>query len=136
MFRNFFKDLTEVEEQVANLYGKDWVGWIDQTVQSLKDGTCDGKDLERIMIEMQALSRQERKVARDLLKTVLMLLLRWQLFPDSRTAPEEAQMLAYVQDIDEILQESPSLRSHLDSSLQEIYAKAKALVALEYAQNC
>ncbi len=135
MIKNFFKSSSKIEERAASLYGKDWVQWLNQTIQDLKNGDCDELELERLMMEIQALSRLERKTTRDLLKATLMLILKWQLFPDDRSPQEDAQMLGHVQDIAEILQESPSLRSHLEESLEETYAKAKALVALEYDQT-
>lgn len=132
MIGRLFNRKAEVAEPTARLYEEDWVQWVEHTTQLLSQRQFSAIDLEQLILELDVLGKQERRSIRALLKVILTMLLKWQCFPDSRTPQEDALMLDHVHKIDDILQDSPSLRSYLESALQDTYVKARAIVALEY----
>lgn len=122
--------MTSVEE-TAILYETDFVRWVDQTAQFLRERRFDALDLENLIDEVEDLSRREREALFSNLKVVLMHLLKWQFQADHRSNGWRASIVGHRQRIQRELKNAPSLKPYLGQIFLECYQDARMLAAAE-----
>ncbi len=115
----------------AALYDQDFVLWLDHAVNLLRQGKVQELDLEHFTDEIAAMSKREKRALESNLKVILVHLLKYQYQPQKRSRSWLCTLLEHRQRVARSLQDSPSLRSHLLSNFQEVYAQARSLVSTE-----
>jgi hypothetical protein len=118
-------------KETTILYETDFVRWVDQTAQFLREHRFDVLDLENLVDEVEDLSRREREALFSNLKVVLMHLLKWQFQADHRSNSWRASIVEHRQRIQRQLKNSPSLRPYLETIFLECYQDARILAAAE-----
>jgi DNA-directed RNA polymerase delta subunit len=126
---------------LSDLYEADYLSWIEQTVQLLKQGKLSELDMENLIEEVEELARSEKRELRSRLRVLLMHLLKWQYQPDRRAYPETSNLwnqnswastISEQRDsIEDLLTDSPSLRNFLSETLSDSYKKARENAAQE-----
>lgn len=71
--------LTTTHQQ---LYETDFVEWVDQAAELLKQGRFDELDLENLIDEVETLGRSEKRALESNLRVVILHLLKWEHQPD------------------------------------------------------
>lgn len=110
-------------------YDDDLALWATQQAQALRNG--DRTDTENIAEEIEDLSRSRHRELKSRLKVLTTHLLKWQYQPEMRSNSWKAAMLEQKEQIDDLLEESPSLRRHVDEYFEARYERARTLAALE-----
>jgi hypothetical protein len=77
------------------------------------------------------LGRQERRELVNRLGILLGHLLKWQFQPQLRGKSWQATIIEQRQDIQELIAESPSLKSYLAEAMEKAYRKGLLLVVRE-----
>ena len=121
------------------MYDQDFVAWAEQTAQALKARDFDALDFENLIEEVQDLAARDRRELRSNLLVLLIHLLKWHYQPERRSYPGSdnlwnenswARTISEHRDrIQEVLQDSPSLRQVLSESLADRYQKARKAAA-------
>lgn len=106
------------------LYEQDFFAWTQEQARLLRERRFEDLDLENLIDEVESVGSTEKREIRTRLKVLLVHLLKWKFQPgrrgDSwrRTLREQRQQLA------EIVESSPSLRSYVIDCVERAYLGA------------
>jgi hypothetical protein len=113
------------------LYERDFYAWTQEQATLLRTGRLEQLDTEHLAEEIEALGRQERRELVNRLGILLRHLLKWQFQPQLRGKSWQATIIEQRQDIQELIAESPSLKSYLAEAMEKAYRKGLLLVVRE-----
>ncbi|MFS8741487.1 DUF29 domain-containing protein [Synechococcus sp. O70.2] len=113
------------------LYERDFYAWTQEQATLLRTGRLEQLDTEHLAEEIEALGRQERRELVNRLGILLGHLLKWQFQPQLRGKSWQATIIEQRQDIQELIAESPSLKSYLAEAMEKAYRKGLLLVVRE-----
>lgn len=115
----------------AIAYERDFNLWLEQTVALLKARDFDALDLDHLIDELESMSKRDRREISNRLKVLLIHLLKWRYQPEKQTRSWDMTIWNNRQEIEQILEDSPSLRSYPVDILEKIYASARQGAAKE-----
>ncbi len=121
---------------IQNLYDQDFVEWCEITAAQLRDRKFEQVDLENLIEEIEGLAKRDRRELKNRLTVLLAHLLK-RIYVNS---PENFQgweltIREQRRQIQDLLQDSPSLKSYLGEVFNTAYQNALDDVRLEYQQN-
>lgn len=110
-------------------YDEDFVAWTEQQARLLRAGEFSQLDIENIAEELESMGRSIRRELRNRLAILTMHLLKWRYQPGHRSRSWASTIREQREEIVELLDESPSLKSAPTRDLTKIYrlAVTKAL---------
>jgi hypothetical protein len=122
-------DLKLEESIMATIteYEKDFYAWLIKNAQLIRNKQFSEIDAEQIAEELEAMGRSEKRELLNRLTILLAHLLKWQFQSVRRSRSWSNTILTQRIDIHELLQDSPSLRSQLESKIEIAYEKAKLM---------
>lgn len=109
----------------AVTYKDDFYGWLTATAQLLRAGEIAKIDFDNIAEELEAMSKSERRELASRLTVLLAHLLKWQYQPEKRSRSWQNTIKIQRIDINELLQDSPSLRYEIEHVIDNAYRKAR-----------
>ncbi|HWJ95926.1 MAG TPA: DUF29 domain-containing protein [Telluria sp.] len=114
-------------------YEDDIVGWAGEQAALLRSGRLDVLDLPNIAEEIEDVARAVRHELKSRMVVLLAHLLKWQFQPERRGASWAGTITHQRGEIDEILDEAPSLRRLVDDEhwLASVWRRAAALAHAE-----
>lgn len=120
---------------IKHLYDHDFVAWCEATVAQLKAGQLDQIDLENLIEEIDSLGKRDRRELKSRLTVLLAHLLK-RLYVN---LPEnfngwELTIREQRRQLQDILSDSPSLKSYLWEVFDQAYANVGSDLKLEYPQ--
>jgi len=105
-------------------YDADFVEWTARTAGLLREGRFAEVDLEHLAEEIEDLGKREAREVRSHLRRMLVQLIKLRIQPQhERDSWRHSVIDAHIE-IDGRLEDSPSLRGHLEENLEKIYCKA------------
>ena len=118
------------------LYEQDFVAWCEDTANKLKKRDLDHLDFENLIEEIESLGRSDRRELKNRL-TVLFAHILKRMYVNS---PEkfngwELTIIEQRRQIQDLLEDSPSLKSYLAEIFAKVYANALNDVRFEYKQT-
>ncbi|HAO09596.1 MAG TPA: DUF29 domain-containing protein [Planktothrix sp. UBA8407] len=116
---------------MQSLYESDFYGWAKQQVQLLRDQKWNQIDLNYLIEEIESLGRQERQQLRNRLSILIAHLLKWEYQPTKRSRSWLATIRVQRIDLEQLLEDSPSLKPYLTEALQKAYLKSLELASSE-----
>jgi len=123
---------TEVAKvPLQELYEKDCVLWTEQTARLLRAGAFDDLDIENLAEEIEDMGKNRRRELRSRLRVLVSHLLKWQFQAPKRSTSWASTIIDQREEIADVLEESPSLRRTMSSSLSNVYAGASKIAAVE-----
>jgi hypothetical protein len=125
------------------LYDTDFNQWIEQQVQLLRDRTFSQLDIENLIEEIESLGKSDKRQLKNRLEVLLHHLLKWQYQPTEQTGSWRGTIAQQRRRIRDLLLDSPSLKSYVESMANVCYADAREQASLEtglaldcFPQNC
>jgi NRPS condensation-like uncharacterized protein len=112
-----------------HLYEQDFFLWTQTLAEVLRSG--NQIDIENLAKELESLGQRDRRELRRRLTLLLVHLLKWQFQPHLRSRHWHDTFAIQRIQIQNLLKESPSLRSFLESSINDCYKDAKQQTAEE-----
>ena len=106
------------------LYDTDFAEWSDRTAELLRAGRLDEVDIENVAEEIASLGRAERKGVRSQLQRLIMHKIKQQLQPERDSTSWQTSITEARQALLDDIDDSPSLRLHLEENLQKLYRRA------------
>src|SRR5260370_33390503 len=100
----------------------DFHAWLLDQATALRDQRYRALDSSNLAEELEAMARKDRTELRSHLQNLLSHLLKWAYQPNRRTTSWKATMDASRDRIDDLLEESPSLRTELNNVFSESQA--------------
>ncbi|MDG2990520.1 DUF29 domain-containing protein [Candidatus Synechococcus calcipolaris G9] len=113
------------------LYDRDFYAWLQEQVALLKSGQLDQLDIVNLVEEIESLGRQERRELVNRLGILLGHLLKWQFQPRRRSKSWTATIVGQRQDVQELIDDNPSLKPYLIEAMENAYQKGVLLVLKE-----
>ena len=113
------------------LYDADFVQWIEQAIQLLRQGRFDELDLENLIEEVEDLGRSQKQALKSNLRVLLMHLLKWQYQPSMRTGNWKGSIRGHRQRIQDAFEDSPSLRNFCTQIFEKVYQQVRSQAADE-----
>jgi len=121
-----------VKQEQKTLYDTDYNLWVIETVKLLENRDFDSIDWENLIEEVSDLSRRDKKKLKSLLIKLFEHLLKlkfWQSEYAQNKGHWEAEILNFRQEINDELQDSPSLKPYVREIFEECYYKGRAIAA-------
>ena len=112
-------------------YDEDFNGWIEETIGLLKAKRFEEVDVDHLIDELESMSKRDKREILSRLKVLLMHLLKWKYQPSHRSAAWKITIRNNREEIAQILQDSPSLRSYPSEVLVQAYDSARKNAASE-----
>ncbi|MEA5579141.1 DUF29 domain-containing protein [Anabaena sp. UHCC 0451] len=113
----------KVHTQVT-LYEQDYSLWLKTTIEKLREHQFQAIDIDNLIEELETLGRSEKKALRSYLRLIVMHLLKWQYQPEKRSKSWQITIRNNRFEIEEVLQDSPSLKPQLAELLTQCYPRA------------
>ena len=123
-------------QDLYTLYEQDYVQWCEATVAQLKAGDLTGLDVDHLIEEIERLGKRDRRELKSRLTVLLAHLLK-RTYVDS---PEnfngwELTIREQRRQIEDLLDDSPSLNAHVREIFERCWERAIADVRLEYSST-
>jgi len=116
-------------------YETEFAAWADETAGALRAGRLDEVDLENVAEEIEGLARAERRAVRAQLQRLMMHLLKHKIQPERAGKSWQNSIEGARDKIRDELDDSPSLRRHLEENLERVYRLAVAEALRETRQG-
>jgi Domain of unknown function DUF29 len=117
--------------QNSVLYDEDFFAWTIEQARLLRAGNLSAIDAANIAEEIESMGRRDRRELRSRLLVLVMHLLKWSKQPGLRSRSWSATIREQRRQIEQILDESPSLRPFLGETLAAVYDDAREDAAAE-----
>ena len=118
---------------LQTLYEQDFYAWVEQTAELLRLQHWDTLDLEHLIEEVVDLGKSQQRALQSALRLVLSHLLKWKYQPERHSHSWQVTITRERLNIDELLQESPSLQRFLNDAewINTTYQRARQEAIVE-----
>ena len=115
----------------TNLYETDFNLWIEQTVKQLKNGQIQDLDIENLIEEVQSMGSNDKREIKSRLIVLIMHLLKYKYQPKKKTKSWTSTIITQRNELELVLENSPSLNPFLKENISECYQKSRKNAARE-----
>ncbi len=119
--------------QANQLYDQDTAAWAAANADLLRQRRFAELDVPHLIEELEDMGKSERRALESHLSVLLMHLLKWEHQPSMRSNSWRLSIENARQSIEEIIEDSPSLKPKLYDEIfvARAYARARRLAAIE-----
>jgi hypothetical protein len=107
-----------------SLQETDFYHWSMETAHLLRKGRYTDVDMQAVASELENMGARERRELINRLAILLMHLLKWQYQPGIRSRRWELTLIEQRTEIQDLLEDNPSLKPQLLALLSKAYNKA------------
>ena len=115
----------------AAAYDEDFFAWTEEQARLLRAGEVAEIDTLNLAEEIESVGRSDRREIRSRLIVLLAHLLKWRFQPDARSPSWRSTVREQRDQIEAILEDSPSLRPMIAEALSRAYKRARTVAAEE-----
>ena len=108
----------------TSLYDRDYVLWIETTIEQLRQQNFDQVDWENVLDEFESMSKRDRRSIKSNLVILLLHLLKWEFQPKMRSGSWTGSIIEHRQRLRDLLDDSPSLRNYVTEVISLAYSDA------------
>ena len=112
-------------------YERDFYAWIHSQARALRERRFEALDLDKLIEEVEDLGKAIARELRSRLKIILIHLLKWQYQSAKRSSSWRLTLGEQRDQIEDLLEENPSLRPQLPDAMAKAYASACKSAARE-----
>jgi hypothetical protein len=116
---------------MQNLYDQDFYSWLITNSQLIKEKRFSEIDVENIVEELESMGKSEKRELMSRLAVLLAHLLKWSYQPEQRSNSWKYTIEEQRRAVEEVLEDSPSLKYQLDQKFNDAYSKAVLIAARE-----
>jgi hypothetical protein len=114
-----------------SLYDQDFYAWANEQAALLRNGKLSEADIEHIAEEIESMGRSEKRELINRLAVLLLHLLKWQFQPALRGNSWRVSTENTRYQLEEHLDDNPSLKAQLDQAMRNAYRRAVNDAAIE-----
>jgi len=129
-FRSRFRE-DRLMPAKMELYEQDFYHWTQDQTTALRTKAWDALDVEHLAEEIESLGNEQRHAVRSHLRILVMHLLKWTYQPGHRSESWRGSISNARAEIEERLEDSPSLTPLLPELLTWVYPRARRRAAQE-----
>lgn len=107
------------------LYDVDYGLWLEDQIAKLKFKRWSDLDIDKLVEELEALNKSNKRELYSYLVVVLAHLMKWQFQPEYRSGSWKGSIKNGRRRIERLFKDQPSLKPYLEEILSEAYAEAK-----------
>ena len=115
----------------SSLYDRDFYAWSIEQAALLRQGRVAEADLENIAEEIESMGKAEKREFVGCLTVLMLHLLKWRYQPSGRGNSWKLSIADARDEIADLLEDSPSLKTNLDSAMASAYRDARRKAAIE-----
>ena len=115
----------------TSLYDQDFYAWANEQAALLRAGRLSEADIENIAEEIESMGRSEKRELVNRLVVLLLHLLKWQYQPTLRGNSWRLSIENTRYELEEHLDDNPSLKSQLDQVMRSAYRRARNEASVE-----
>jgi len=115
----------------STLYDQDFYAWLGNNAHLLREGRLNGIDAVHLAEELEDMGRSQKRAIASHLRVLLSHLLTWRYQPDRRCVSWRLSIRNARDQIEAIVEDSPSLRRELPEVVSREYQKARKYAADE-----
>jgi len=115
----------------AAAYDEDFFAWTEEQARLLRAGELAEIDALNLAEEVESVGKSDRREIRSRLIVLLAHLLKWRFQPDARSSGWVGTIREQRDQIEAILEDSPSLRPVIAEVLSRTYKRAHAIATEE-----
>jgi hypothetical protein len=120
---------------MSTTYERDFHAWTRQQAALLRAGRLPELDIDHLAEELDSMGARERRELTNRLAVLLAHLLKWQHQPERRGNSWRLTIEVQRLDLQDLLDQNPSLKPELPERLPAAYRKAVLLAAQETGQD-
>jgi Domain of unknown function DUF29 len=113
------------------LYDEDFALWVDEQVAALRAGDVAALDLQNLIEELEGLTKRDERALGSQLKRIMTHLLKQRHQPERASRSWQDSVRNGREQIEDILDQSPSLRRLLPDLMDKNYPRARVQAASE-----
>ncbi len=116
------------------LYDQDFQGWLKQTIRQLQKREFAELDIDNLIEELKELGKSEKRTLESNLMILLAHLLKLKVQHDAPVSMKDSwyrSIIEHRQRIQKNLRDTPSLKSYLDTAMEEAYPDARKVAIKE-----
>lgn len=110
---------------------QDFYLWTQQQANALKAGNLADVDMPHLAEEIESMGSSEKRELGNRLSVLIAHLLKWQHQPVRRGNSWRLTIQNQRDDIQDLLEDSPSLKLEMKKRLEKAYARARRMASLE-----
>ncbi|MBW4643790.1 MAG: DUF29 domain-containing protein [Goleter apudmare HA4340-LM2] len=115
----------------SSLYEQDFLAWLAQQQSALASRNVNALDWENLAEELDAMGSREKNELKNRLVILLAHLLKWQYQPTKRSISWFTTIANQRDDLQDLLQEKPSLHQYIPEILPKAYRNARREASAE-----
>ncbi|MDY6782969.1 MAG: DUF29 domain-containing protein [Cyanobacteriota bacterium] len=115
----------------TRVYDLDFVAWTEQTAQLLRSRQFEKVDWDAIIEEIESLGKSDRRELKSRIEVLLQHLLKWQYQSNLQSFSWQNTIDEQRNRIEDLLQDSPSLKPALEVILAECFRRARKAASRE-----
>jgi hypothetical protein len=115
----------KVTTDLKKLYDTNYIEWLEQTIELLKNRQMEQIDYENLIEEIEDLAKREKRRLRSLLEQIirhLLLYQYWKLERQQNSSHWKAEIISFRNQLNEDL--TTNLRQYLEENLSLTYSNA------------
>ena len=112
-------------------YEEDFYEWTVAQAAAIRDGRWTDLDVENVAEEIESLGRSDKRQLRSRLTVIITHLLKLHLQPDRASRSWTNTIREQARALEDLVEESPSLRRRMPEFALEVYTRARARAADE-----
>jgi hypothetical protein len=105
-------------------YNQDFYSWTQEQANLLKTGQLNSLDIPNLIEEIESMGRSEKRELESRLTVLLLHLLKWKYQEVRRSRSWQLSIDEQRIKFEEVLEDNPSLKPHLDGLLKRAYRLA------------
>jgi Domain of unknown function DUF29 len=117
------------------LYDQDFHKWAQQIAEAVRSGQISPTDREHIAEELLDMAKRDEHSLRSWARNVIHHLLKWQYQPEGRCTSWRVTIVRDRTEIEELLDQSPSLEYRLRTHFEKVYDQAVRLAIADTGLN-
>ena len=114
---------------MSALYDSDFCEWVEQQKVFLKEKAFEHLDIEHLLEEMNDMGKADRRSIESHLEIALIHFLKQKYQPDYSSKSWQDSIYNAIVQIDNIIENSPSLKNHPKICLEKCYVRARRYAA-------
>lgn len=116
---------------MTTLYDQDFSLWLLKQAECIKNGLWRDVDRDHLAEEIEAMSRSEKRELINRLAVLMAHLLKWGCQSKRRSNSWISTMIEQRAQLEQVLEDSPSLRPQIQDALARAYRLAVAMASKE-----
>jgi hypothetical protein len=110
---------------LANLYDTDFYAWTQAQAALIRAAQVDKLDWDHLLEEIEDLAGNARRALQSALRIALLHLLKWRYRPERRSTSWIQSIDEHRARVDDITEESPSLKPQIPELFRRAYSQAR-----------